>query len=129
MERVFTELTEECDYTAQYYAVGFEKKEIAEKKHRSLHTIINQLRTAFEILGVRNGRELAIKLCEGLCDIKANVNIQQMVHSAVACVLLLILCVDSHLEMRRARQRCRCIARIEISSRAFRGCRGRNITL
>lgn len=64
MERVFTELTEECDYTAQYYAVGFEKKEIAEKKHRSLHTIINQLRTAFEILGVRNGRELAIKLCE-----------------------------------------------------------------
>lgn len=31
MERVFTELTEECDYTAQYYAVGFEKKEIAEK--------------------------------------------------------------------------------------------------
>ena len=119
MERVFTELTEECDYTAQYYAVGFEKKEIAEKKHRSLHTIINQLRTAFEILGVRNGRELAIKLCERLCDIKANVNIQQMVHSGV----------DSHLEMRRARQRCRCIARIEISSRAFRGCRGRNITL
>ena len=55
MERVFTELTEECDYTAQYYAVGFEKKEIAEKKHRSLHTIINQLRTAFEILGVRKG--------------------------------------------------------------------------
>ena len=93
MERVFTELTEECDYTAQYYAVGFEKKEIAEKKHRSLHTIINQLRTAFEILGVRNGRELAIKLCERLCDIKANVNIQQMVHSAVACVLLLILCL------------------------------------
>lgn len=32
MERVFTELTEECDYTAQYYAVGFDKKEIAEKK-------------------------------------------------------------------------------------------------
>lgn len=61
MERVFTELTEECDYTAQYYAAGFEKKEIAEKKHRSLHTIINQLRTAFEILGVRNGRELAHK--------------------------------------------------------------------
>ena len=111
------------------YAVGFDKKEIAEKKHRSLHTIINQLRTAFEVLGVRNGRELAIKLCERLCDIKANVNIQQMVHSAVACVLLLILCVDSHLEMRRARQRCRSIARIEISSRAFRGCRGRNITL
>lgn len=129
MERVFTELTEECDYTAQYYAVGFEKKGIAEKKCRSLHTIINQLRTAFEILGVRNGRESAIKLCERLRDIKANVNIQQMVHSAVACVLLLILCVDSHLEMRRARQRCRCIARIEISSRAFRGCRGRNITL
>ena len=75
MERVFTELTEECDYTAQYYAVGFEKKEIAEKKHRSLHTIINQLRTAFEILGVRNGRELAIKLCERLCDIKANVRL------------------------------------------------------
>ena len=57
--KVFTELTPECDITAQMYAAGYEKKEIAVLKHRAVSTINNQLQTAFLILGVRNGRELA----------------------------------------------------------------------
>ena len=32
--KVFTELTPECDITAQMYAAGYEKKEIAVLKHR-----------------------------------------------------------------------------------------------
>ena len=34
--KVFTELTPECDITAQMYAAGYEKKEIAVLKHRCL---------------------------------------------------------------------------------------------
>ena len=58
--KVFTELTPECDITAQMYAAGYEKKEIAVLKHRAVSTINNQLQTAFLILGVRNGRELCL---------------------------------------------------------------------
>ena len=58
--KVFTELTPECDITAQMYAAGYEKKEIAVLKHRAVSTINNQLQTAFLILGVRNGRELIV---------------------------------------------------------------------
>mgnify|MGYP000296413870 CR=1 FL=1 len=42
---VFTELTPECDITAQMYAVGYEKKEIAGIKKRAVSTINNQLQT------------------------------------------------------------------------------------
>ena len=48
--KVFTELTPECDITAQMYAAGYEKKEIAVLKHRAVSTINNQLQTAFLIL-------------------------------------------------------------------------------
>ena len=62
--RVFMELTPECDKTAQLFAQGYEKKEIAEIKCRSFYTINNQINTAFEILKIRNGRELTIKYFE-----------------------------------------------------------------
>ena len=68
--KVFTELTPECDITAQMYAAGYEKKEIAVLKHRAVSTINNQLQTAFLILGVRNGRELALKLAERISGIR-----------------------------------------------------------
>lgn len=64
MERVFTELTPECEITARMYAQGYEKKEIANFKCRAVSTINNQLQKAFEILHVRNGRELATMLYE-----------------------------------------------------------------
>lgn len=60
LDRLFTELTPEVDYTVQMYAKGKEKKEIAEIKCRALATINNQIKTAFEVLNVRNGRELSI---------------------------------------------------------------------
>lgn len=59
MKRLFIELTPECEVTAIMYARGLEKREIAKKKCRALSTISNQIQRVFEILGVRNGRELA----------------------------------------------------------------------
>jgi len=59
-ERVFTELTREVDYSAQLYALGKEVKEIASLKFRAISTVNNQIKKAFEVLGVRNGRELSI---------------------------------------------------------------------
>lgn len=47
MERVFTELTPECEITARMYAQGYEKKEIANFKCRAVSTINNQLQKAF----------------------------------------------------------------------------------
>ena len=38
MERVFTELTPECEITARMYAQGYEKKEIANFKCRAVST-------------------------------------------------------------------------------------------
>lgn len=59
MERVFMELTPECEVTARMYAEGYEIKEIAAIKCRAISTINNQVQRAFKILNVRNGRELA----------------------------------------------------------------------
>ena len=61
MDRVFTELTPECEITARMYAQGYEKKEIANLKCRAVSTINNQLQRAFDVLQVRNGRELATR--------------------------------------------------------------------
>ena len=129
MNRVLTELTPECEVTAQMYAAGYEKKEIAAMKHRALSTINNQLQTAFLILGVRNGRELAIKLAERLSGIQITFDFAPAARSAVACVLLIILCVDSHLEMRRQRLRVRSNLNVELVSRARYKARGRNIII
>ena len=118
--KVFTELTPECDITAQMYAAGYEKKEIAVLKHRAVSTINNQLQTAFLILGVRNGRELALKLAERISGIR-------LTRSFVACVLLIILCVDSHLDMKRQRVRIRSNTNVELIARVRVRARGRDI--
>lgn len=70
MMRVFNELTPECEITARMYAQGYEKKDIADLKCRAVSTINNQLQKAFEILHVRNGRELATMLYERITGVK-----------------------------------------------------------
>lgn len=125
--KVFTELTPECDITAQMYAAGYEKKEIAALKHRALSTINNQLQTAFAILGIRNGRELALKLAERVSGIRLTLDFSPAMRSTVACALLVILCVDSHLEMRRQRVRLRRDANVELVARVRTKARGREI--
>lgn len=126
---VFTELTPECDITAQMYAAGYEKKEIAGIKKRAVSTINNQLQTAFLILGVRNGRELALKLAERLSGIRLTLDFSPTVRSAVACCLLLILILDSHFEMRRQRTRTRSNVNVELVARSRTRVRGRDIPL
>lgn len=126
---VFTELTPECDITAQMYAAGYEKKEIAKIKCRAVSTISNQLQTAFEILGVRNGRELAIKLAERVSGIRVTLDFTPAMRSAVACCLLLILILDNHLEMRRQRIRTRSNTNVELIARTRVRARGRDIPL
>ena len=126
---VFTELTPECDLTAQMYASGYEKKEIASLKHRAVSTINNQLQTAFLILGVRNGRELALKLAERISGIRLTLDFSPTMKSAVASVLLIILCLDSHVDMRRQRIRTRSNANVELTARIRVRTRGRNIII
>lgn len=84
MERVFTELTPEVDYTAQLYGVGKEKQEVADIKFRALATINNQIMTAFEVLGVRNRSELTLKLAERI----SGKQIKEMI--IASCLLIAI---------------------------------------
>ncbi|MEG1402885.1 MULTISPECIES: response regulator transcription factor [Bacteroides] len=107
MERVLTELTHECEITAQMYAAGYEKKEIASLKCRAVSTINNQLQEAFKILNVRNGRELAMKLAERLSGIKIQLDFSPTLRVAVSCFLLCLFLVDMQFEqqdMRRTRR-------------------------
>ncbi len=103
--RVFQELTPECDYTTQLYASGYEKKEIAEIKSRAVSTINNQLQAAFEILGIRNGRELAIKLCERITGQEIR---RQAIAVAFIAILLLDVSLDTHSVYRARTTRSRC---------------------
>jgi len=84
--RVFTELTPEVDLTAQLYAKGKEKKEIAQIKYRSPATINTQLQTAFEGLAIRNGRELSILYAE------------RVTKTIIAIFFLSIICIDIYQE-------------------------------
>ena len=59
MRRVLTELTPECEVTAQMFISGMEKEEIAEAKCRAFSTINNQLQKAFQILNVKNAGSYA----------------------------------------------------------------------
>lgn len=107
MERVLTELTPECEITAQMYANGYEKKEIASIKCRALSTINNQLQEAFRILNVRNGRELAKKLYERMSGISFTMDFSPISRSLVACCLLGVFFVSLYHEqsdMRRSRR-------------------------
>lgn len=126
MNRVFTELTPECEITARMYAQGYEKKEIANLKCRAVSTINNQLQRAFEVLHVRNGRELATMLYERIAGMKFTMDFSSIAQTVVACCLLLVLCVDGGIESRRQRTR-KVRANIELSFRTKFICRGRDI--
>ena len=109
---VFNEFTKECDITAHMYASGLEKKEIAEKKFRAISTITNQLKTAYEKLNIRNGRELTMKFYERLSGIKVSLDISDATRVVVASVLLMLFVIDMSVErqdMRRSRR-----SRVEI---------------
>lgn len=107
MERVLTELTPECEITAQMYATGYEKKEIASIKCRALSTINNQIQEAFKILGVRNGRELAKKLYERMSGLSLTMDFSPIGRTVVACCLLCVFSLSLYHEqndMRRSRR-------------------------
>ncbi|WP_195360600.1 response regulator transcription factor [Phocaeicola massiliensis] len=107
MERVFTELTPECEITARMYAQGYEKKEIASLKCRAVSTINNQLQKAFEILNVRNGRELATMLYERIAGMKFTMDFSPTIKSSIACCLLFVFSLSLYHEqdeMRRGRR-------------------------
>ena len=88
-DRVFNELTPECDITAQMFALGLEKKEIADKKCRAPSTINNQIATAYKELDVRNGRELTIKYFERI----TGVNTHDLREQGRSLLSLILLCV------------------------------------
>lgn len=107
MKRVLIELTPECEITARMYAQGYEKKEIASIKCRAVSTINNQLQKAFEILQVRNGRELATMLYERLTGTKFTMDFSPVARSVVACSLMCVFSLSLYHEqsdMRRARR-------------------------
>ena len=118
--RVFTELTPECDYTTQLFAMGYEQKEIAEMKCRAQATINAQLHTAMKALDVRNGRELALRYAEKLTGTSL-LSITEKARKAISVFLLTIFFVggltDHQDNFRRAR---RTRVRTEISVRRAR---------
>ena len=103
--RVFIELTPECDKTAQLFAQGYEKKEIAEIKCRSYYTINNQINTAFEILKIRNGRELTLKYAEKLTG-RSILDLTQRARSFLSLFLLCVFMLgfSQHIDMRRTNE-------------------------
>ena len=107
MKRVLIELTPECEITARMYAQGYEKKEIANLKCRAVSTINNQLQKAFEVLNVRNGRELATMLYERITGTKFTMDFSPLARVAGACCLLCVFSFSLYHEqsdMRRARR-------------------------
>ncbi len=93
--------------TARMYAQGYEKKEIANFKCRAVSTINNQLQKAFEILHVRNGRELATMLYERIAGVRLTMDFSPIVRVSVACCLLCIFSLSLYHEqgdMRRLRR-------------------------
>lgn len=119
MKRVLTELTPECEITARMYAQGYEKKEIANLKCRAISTVSNQLQKAFEVLQVRNGRELATILYERMSGMKFTMDLPPVARSVVACCLLCVFSLSLYHEqsdMRRARR-----TRVERIERVRRG--------
>lgn len=106
MKRVLIELTPECEITARMYAQGYEKKEIANLKCRAVSTINNQLQKAFEILRVRNGRELATVLYERIIGTKFTMDFSPVARSVVACCLMCVfsLSLYKQVDMRRLRR-------------------------
>jgi hypothetical protein len=88
MQRILTELTPECELTTQMYISGLEKEEIAEIKCRASSTINNQLQKAFQILRVKNGRELCRKFYERLSGIEFSFDFSPVVRAYAAWVFI-----------------------------------------
>lgn len=93
MQRILTELTPECELTTQMYISGLEKEEIAEIKCRASSTINNQLQKAFQILRVKNGRELCRKFYERLSGIEFSFDFSPVVRASAAWVFILIFVI------------------------------------
>lgn len=115
--RVFTELTPECDKTAQLFAMGYEQKEIADMKCRAKATINAQLHTAMKILDVRNGRELALRYAEKLTGTSL-FHITEKARKAISIFLLTVFFIgglsdhqDNFRRARRTRVRTEVVAR------------------
>lgn len=117
-DRIFKELTPECDITARLYAQGYEKKEIANMKCRAVSTINNQLQKAFDILHVRNGRELARLLYERLTGIKFSMNYSPAARTFIACCFLVIFSFSIYQELNYNSRETR-LRRIELRTRRF----------
>ena len=107
MRRVLSELTPECEVTAQMFISGMEKEEIAEAKCRAFSTINNQLQKAFQILNVKNGRQLCKKFYERLSGVEYTFDFSPAVRSTFACFLLCVFGLSLYHEqndMKRARR-------------------------
>lgn len=130
MERIFPELSAECERTAIMYCSGLDKKEIADIKCRATSTIINQLRAAYEKLGIRNGRQLAIILAERLSGLHITFDFSSATRTVIAGCLLILLTVDHNMDMRRQRlRRLKSNNNIELICRIKTRSRGKNILL
>ena len=117
--RVFTELTPECDYTTQLFAMGYEQKEIAEMKCRSIATINNQIAKGKEILNYKNGRDLALKYAEKLTGASI-FSITEKARKAISVFLLTIFFIGGladHQDNFRRAQRTRVRTEISIRNR------------
>lgn len=130
MERIFPELTVECERTAIMYCSGLDKKEIAEIKCRSTSTIVNQLRTAYEKLNIINGRQLTLILAERISGLRITFDFSSATKSVIAGCLLILLIVDHNMDMRRQRlRRSRANNNTEMVCRVRSMSRGRNVLL
>lgn len=107
MERIFNELTPECEITARMYAQGYEKKEIASLKCRAVSTINNQIQEVFKVLNIRNGRELATMLYERISGLRFTMDFNPASRAIVACCFLCLFSLSLYHEqsdMRRCRK-------------------------
>ena len=110
-EVLFPELRDECDKSVQYFCSGDEKKEVADRKIKAFSTISNQVQKAIEDTGVRNGRELALKMAfkiiEKLLGVKVTFDVCPVVRASIACCLLCVFSLSLYHEqgdMRRSRR-------------------------
>lgn len=118
MQRVLTELTPECELTTQMYISGLEKEEIAEIKCRASSTINNQLQKAFQVLNVKNGRQLCRRFYERISGIEFTFDFPPVVRASTAWIFIGIFSFSLFHEqgdMRRSRR-----TTVETSVRARR---------
>lgn len=113
MDRVFLELSPRRDEVAQLYGCGLEKKEIAARLCRSLSTVTTTIQRVYELLGVRNGRELSIKLAERMAG-------QDIRRTIIASCLVLLMTVDAIHEVQTMYRRGRCAEEVATVRRARR---------